>query len=76
MNAFVLIEARAGKVKSILDGIKKLTGVKAVHAVIGPYDIIAYVEAGDLKALGDLVVGKIHAIDGVERTLTSIAVDL
>jgi len=42
--------------------------------VTGRYDIIALLEAPDLKSLAETVVSKIHMIEGVERTETAIVV--
>jgi len=39
-------------------------------AVTGPYDVIAFAEAGSIDQLGKLVVAKIQAVDGVTRPLT------
>jgi len=55
--------------------IKGIKGVKTVHLVTGPYDVIAYVEAPDLKSLGELIVKKIQATGSVARTLTCITVE-
>ncbi len=54
---------------------KNITGVKTVHLVTGPYDVIAYVEAPDLKTLGEMIVKKIQSSGCVARTLTCITVE-
>ena len=71
--AYILIQTAPGKAWSVADEISKLKGVKAAHSVTGAYDVIAYIEVEDLKALADLVK-RIHAIEGVQRTQTAIAV--
>ena len=42
----------------------------AQKPLTGPYDIIARAEARSLKELGDKVLGPIHGLVGVVRTLT------
>ena len=44
--------------------------------LIGPYDVIARVEAATTDDLGRLVVGQVQSIDGITRTLTCTVVDL
>ncbi len=46
------------------------------HAVTGPYDIIAFVEAADVDALGRVVLSKIRTIGGVTKTLTCVTIEV
>ena len=75
-TAYVLIDAAADKAKNALKAITKIPGVKMAHAVTGPYDIIAFVEASDVDALGRVVLSKIRTITGVTKTLTCVAIDI
>ena len=74
IQAYVLIRVHPGKAKNVADEIAKIAGCRSVSTVTGRYDVIALVEADDLKGLGDLILQKIHAIDGVERTETAVVV--
>ena len=74
-TAYILIESIPGKAIELVNIIKEIKGVKTVHLVTGPYDIITFVEAPDLKALGDLIVKRIQATGFVARTLTCITVE-
>ena len=73
-KAFVLLETTAGKTKEVVSILKKMEGLKSVDTVTGPYDIIAVLEAEDLNKIGDLITGKIHAIEGIARTVTCLVV--
>jgi DNA-binding Lrp family transcriptional regulator len=53
-----------------------VTGMEAVDAVTGPYDIIAVVNAADLNSVGELVTDKVHTISGVLRTVTCLSVSV
>ncbi|MBW8005052.1 MAG: Lrp/AsnC family transcriptional regulator [candidate division NC10 bacterium] len=75
-HAYVLIEASSDKAKTALKAIIKIPGVKMANAVTGPYDIIAFVEASDVDALGRVVLSKIRTISGVTKTLTCVAIDV
>jgi len=72
--AFVLIETAVGRTKEVVGILKKIKGVKSVHTVTGPYDIIAQIEAENLNEIGDLITGKIHDISGISRTVTCLTV--
>ncbi len=74
VQAFVLIRVRAGAASRVAEGLGKLGGCKMACLVTGRYDIIALLEAPDLKSLAETVVSKIHTIEGVERTETAIVV--
>ena len=73
-KAFVLIETAVGRTRDVVASLKQIEGVKIVDTVTGPYDVIAIVEAENLNDVGDLITGKIHAIDGISRTVTCLAV--
>jgi DNA-binding Lrp family transcriptional regulator len=72
--AYVLIETAIGKTKDVLTVIRQVEGVKSAELVTGPYDIIAVVEAESLNDIGDLITSKIHAVTGISRTVTCLAV--
>ena len=73
-EAYVLIEAAPKRARAACAKIAKIPGVQATHLVTGPYDIIAFVAAPDPQAIGTLVLGKIHAVEGVGRTITCVVV--
>ncbi len=73
-KAFVLIETAVGKTKEVITSLKQLEGIKSVDTVTGPYDVISVIEAETLNEIGDLITGKIHAIDGISRTVTCLPV--
>jgi len=74
MQAIVHIRTDPGKALKILDAVKKIEGVKVAFATTGRFDIIARIEAADLRAIGEAVVSKIQAIAGVRSTETSMIV--
>ncbi len=77
-KAFVLIETAVGKTKEVDTVLKQLQEqleeVKSVDSVTGPYDIIVIIEAETLSDIGELVTAKIHAVAGISRTVTCLAI--
>ena len=70
---FVLIEtapSRNDDVVTVLRGIEEVT---SAHAITGPYDIIAIIDAPDLNAVGEVVSSHVHRVPGIVRTITCLA---
>ncbi len=76
MEAYILIEVIPVKVKTAVQAFSRISGVESAHAVVGPYDVIVWTKAESLKALGELVVSKIQAVEGVRKTITCPVVEL
>jgi len=74
MQAIVYIRTDPGKALDLLEKVKNVEGVKFTAATTGRFDIVARVEAPDLEAIGEAVVGKIQGIEGVRYTETSLIV--
>jgi len=75
VRAYVLINVRAGKAKTVAQQLTQTPGVRSAHACWGVPDVIAYVEVGSQRDLDDLVMEKIQKMEGVERTDTHIALE-
>ena len=70
VRAYILIQTDTGRAADVATGIRGLPGVISTEAVTGPYDVVVFVEATDVDALGQLVVTSIQTVDGIVRTLT------
>ena len=70
LSAYVLIQTEVGKVAKVAQAISDLDGVQLAEDLVGPYDVIARVQAPGLDQLGQLVVSRVQVVDGVTRTLT------
>jgi DNA-binding Lrp family transcriptional regulator len=70
--ACILICCEAGKYKDIVSEIKKIKGVKKAFGAHGRWDVIAEVEAPDLKALSEISL-KLHGLEGVKATETLVS---
>ena len=73
-QAYVLIEATAGKGNDIVAALRAMPRIIQVDRVTGPYDVICILELDSLDDLGPTVRDEIHSIEGIVRT-TSCAVD-
>jgi DNA-binding Lrp family transcriptional regulator len=75
VEAFVLLEAQAGKSLTLTRQVAKIKGVQASYAVTGPFDVIVHVEAPDFKSIAQLVVAKIQGLSSVARTITCTVIE-
>ncbi len=75
VKAYVLIEAEIGKTGDVVQAVQKIKGLSSADSVTGPYDAVATFEVGEINALGNLV-RQIHAIPGIRKTTTLVAVKL
>ena len=73
-RAYVLIEAEAGQVGSVISELRAMPGVAAADPVTGPYDIIVTIETPDPRDIGRLVMNEVHGITGIKRTVTCLAI--
>ncbi len=76
VRAFVLIqtEIEVAKTADVVAALKKLgSEVQSVDSVTGPYDTIVVIEVDTMDKI-DTVIEKIHAVAGVHRTVTCVAI--
>ena len=70
VSAYILILTEVGKAAQVAEEIAQIEGVEAAEDVTGPYDVIVRAHAADVDELGRMVVARIQAVDGIDRTLT------
>jgi DNA-binding Lrp family transcriptional regulator len=76
VSAYVLIQTEVGTPGQVASSAAEINGVQQAQPLTGPYDVIVRAEARSIDALGQLVVSRIQAINGVTRTLTCPVVHL
>jgi DNA-binding Lrp family transcriptional regulator len=75
VKAYILIQTAVNAIQ-VAGAIRQIDGVESADDVSGPYDVIARASAADMDGLGQLVVTKIQAVEGIIRTLTCPIVEL
>ena len=75
MAAFVFVQMEVSGgwagMGALHEALHAIAGVKTVHFVAGPTDIVVFAEAGDQAALAE-TLGKIRGVKGVVSTDTRI----
>jgi hypothetical protein len=76
VTAYLLIQTEVGKAAKVAKVIVDITACSRPKRSSGPYDVIVWAEARNIDELGKLVVARVHAVDGITRTLTCPVVHL
>jgi DNA-binding Lrp family transcriptional regulator len=76
VSAYILILTEVGKAAQVAAQVAEIEGVEAADDVTGPYDVVVRAKANTVDELGKMVVARIQAIDGIDRTLTCPVVHL
>jgi DNA-binding Lrp family transcriptional regulator len=75
VQAYIFVKVNVGKAKSVVEALRQIPEVKSAHIVWGIPDIIAFVEAPDYKSLTDLVLTRVHSIEGIIQTDTRLVAE-
>lgn len=71
-RAYVLINVLPGRTSEIVRALSEIKQIKTIDPCWGKPDIIVVVEVSDQDALTQLVLSRIHEIDGVSQTETHL----
>lgn len=71
VHAFVMLTVEPKQAAAVTAALKRLSGVRRLRSVSGPYDMIASVEAAGVADM-DALIDEIGAVKGVERTNSAI----
>lgn len=74
-KAYILIKVKTGRTKDVLQSLKRISGVEQAHSCFGQPDIFLFISTNDERALSEVVISKIHSIEGVEETDTHIVAE-
>ncbi|MET0892707.1 MAG: Lrp/AsnC family transcriptional regulator [Pseudoxanthomonas sp.] len=71
IRAHIMISVHPKQTVSVTNALRAMPELRALHSVSGVYDLIAISVVSSVSAL-DLLTDRIGAVEGVERTATSI----
>ena len=72
VKAYVLIVTDPGSTKRVVDALRDIQGVVELHEVMGPYDIVAEIEAPTLADVPSILSGHIRTIEGIQNTTSLV----
>jgi DNA-binding Lrp family transcriptional regulator len=71
VRAHVMIKVGPKEVRAVTAALRAIAQVRVLHSVSGDVDLIAVAAAGSVAQMDEVIDG-IGALDGVERTTSSI----
>lgn len=71
-RAYVLINVLPGQTSAVVRALSQIKEIRTIDPCWGKPDIIAVIEVPDQDALTQLVLSRIHAIEGVTQTDTHL----
>ena len=71
-RAYILIHVQPGQTSRVVRALAEIKQIKTIDPCWGKPDIIAVVEVPDQDALTQLVLSRIHSIEGVSQTDTHL----
>jgi len=72
IKAYVLVVTNPGETRSVVSAVKAIAGVKELHEVMGPYDIVIELEVESLSDVPPILSDKIRTIPGIESTTSLV----
>lgn len=72
IKAYVLVVTQPGDTKSVVNALRSIPGVKELHEVMGPYDIVIEIEVESLSDVPPILSDKIRTIPGIESTTSLV----
>lgn len=73
IKAYVLIVTNPGATHRVALAIKQVRYVSEVHEVMGPYDIVAELDAESLTDVPGILADQIRTIEGIQSTTSLVA---
>lgn len=75
-ECYIFLKIEAGFVEDAVLKLKEMEEVKEANVVTGSIDAIVKVEGDDIQTISNVILKRIHRIDGIERTSTHFIVPL
>jgi DNA-binding Lrp family transcriptional regulator len=72
LTGFILVNVEAKMEDKVYDALAKVKQIEGIREVFGQYDLIARIEARNLKEMRRLIINKVRNTPGVIATTTLI----
>ena len=72
ITCFILIRVEANREDEVYDKLVKVEQIEGIREVFGEYDLIARIEAKNLKEMRAIIISKVRSVSGVLATTTLI----
>jgi DNA-binding Lrp family transcriptional regulator len=69
----VLVNVEVGKIRDVLNELRRIEGVAEAYTVAGQYDIVVKMQADKFDKVAEGVTKNLHKIPGITNTVTLFA---
>ena len=73
IKAYVLIVTDPGATRRVVQKLADIPDIVELHEVMGPYDIVAELEADSLTDVPPILSDRIRTIEGIQSTTSLVA---
>ena len=73
VKVYVLIVTAPGMTRQVFEAISASPNVSETREVMGPYDIVAEIEAPDLNAVPAILSSQVRTLPGIHSTTSLVA---
>ena len=73
IKAYVLIVTDPGATRRVVQKLADIPDIVELHEVMGPYDIVAELEADGLTDVPPILSDRIRTIEGIQSTTSLVA---
>jgi len=73
-TAYVMITCETGLESSVVEELRRITGITEIECTAGNYDIIAKIAVESIESLRDIIAFKISKVSGVLSTTTLMCI--
>lgn len=73
VKAYVLVVTNPGATRRVLEALAAIPNVRAVHEVMGPYDIVVELVTDSLTDIPPILSDRIRTLEGIQSTTSLVA---
>lgn len=73
IKAYILLVTEPGATKRVFEALSAVTGLAAIHEVMGPYDIVAEIAVPTLAEVPPILSSEIRVIPGIQSTTSLVS---
>lgn len=75
IRAYILINTQIGQTQRVVEELKRISEVKKIDIIMGPYDIIVEIEVPNYEDLSNILLNQIQNIPAINHTMTCPVVE-
>jgi len=70
IRAYVLINTQIGQTQKVAEELRKISEVKKIDIIMGPYDIIIEIEVPTYEDISEILLNRLQNIPAINHTMT------